>query len=71
MTLVTLKDQPFISYLSGSLQTVNKMELSKLEALAPKSKVLVVDDFLCNGGTVFGLPPCWKNLSQLAGVCVL
>ncbi len=59
-----------ISYLSGSLQTVNKMELSKL-ALAPRSKVLIVDDFLRNGGTIFGLLSMLDEFEcQLAGVCV-
>ncbi len=46
------------------------MELSKL-ALAPKSKVLVVDDFLRNGGTIFGLLSMLEEFEcQLAGVCV-
>ena len=60
-----------ISYLSGSLQTVNKMSLSKL-SLQPKSNVLVVDDFLRNGGTINGLLAMLDEFEcQLAGVCVL
>ena len=46
------------------------MELSKL-ALAPRSKVLIVDDFLRNGGTIFGLLSMLEEFEcQLAGVCV-
>ena len=60
-----------ISYLSGSLQTVNKMELSKL-SLKPRSNVLIVDDFLRNGGTINGLLSMLEEFDcRLAGICVL
>lgn len=60
-----------ISYVAGSLQTVKEMALSKL-ALAPKSHVLIVDDFLRNGGTINGLISMIEEFEgHVAGVCVL
>ncbi|MCW6652521.1 pur operon repressor [Aerococcaceae bacterium NML210727] len=60
-----------INYISGSLQTVKKMALSKL-SLAPQSNVLIVDDFLRNGGTVNGLLSMIEEFDcKPAGICVL
>ncbi|WP_124058289.1 pur operon repressor [Vaginisenegalia massiliensis] len=59
-----------VNYVSGSLQTVMKMELSK-RSLAPGSKVLIVDDFLRNGGTINGLLTMLEEFEcQAAGICV-
>ena len=59
-----------INYISGSLQTVKKMELSKW-SLQPKSKVLIVDDFLRNGGTINGLLSVLEEFNcESAGICV-
>ncbi|MBD3949757.1 pur operon repressor [Tuanshanicoccus lijuaniae] len=43
-----------VNYVSGSHQRVSKMELSKA-SLQPGSRVLIIDDFLRNGGTMLGL----------------
>lgn len=60
-----------IDYVSGSMQTVKKMALSKL-SLAPQSNVLVVDDFLRNGGTINGLLSMLEEFNcRSAGICVL
>ncbi|MCW6662963.1 pur operon repressor [Aerococcaceae bacterium NML190073] len=60
-----------INYISGSLQTVKKMALSKL-SLTPQSNVLIVDDFLRNGGTVNGLLSMIEEFDcKPAGICVL
>lgn len=59
-----------INYISGSHQTVKKMELTK-SSLQPGSKVLIIDDFLRNGGTVSGLISLLDEFDcQPAGVCV-
>ena len=59
-----------INYISGSHQTVKKMELTK-SSLKPGSKVLIIDDFLRNGGTVSGLISILEEFDcQSAGVCV-
>lgn len=59
-----------INYISGSHQTVKKMELTK-SSLKPGSKVLIIDDFLRNGGTVSGLISLLEEFDcQSAGVCV-
>ena len=59
-----------INYISGSRQTVKKMELTK-SSLKPGSKVLIIDDFLRNGGTVSGLISLLDEFDcQPAGVCV-
>lgn len=59
-----------INYISGSHQTVKKMELTK-SSLKPGSKVLIIDDFLRNGGTVSGLISLLDEFDcQPAGVCV-
>lgn len=60
-----------VRYVSGSLQKVKKMELSKL-SLKPNSNVLIVDDFLRNGGTINGLMAMTEEFDcRVAGVCVL
>ncbi|MBG9981432.1 pur operon repressor [Facklamia sp. DSM 111018] len=59
-----------INYISGSHQTVKKMELSK-NSLPPGSRVLIVDDFLRNGGTIIGLANLIAEFdSEVAGICV-
>lgn len=59
-----------INYISGSHQTVKKMELTK-SSLPAGSKVLIIDDFLRNGGTVSGLISLLEEFDcQPAGVCV-
>ncbi|MGX7109159.1 pur operon repressor [Facklamia miroungae] len=59
-----------INYTSGSTQTVKKMELSK-SALKSHSRVLIVDDFLRNGGTLTGLLNLIEEFdSKAAGICV-
>lgn len=59
-----------INYISGSHQTVKKMELTK-SSLKAGSKVLVIDDFLRNGGTVSGLISLLDEFDcEPAGVCV-
>lgn len=59
-----------INYISGSHQTVKKMELTK-SSLQAGSKVLIIDDFLRNGGTVSGLISLLDEFDcQPAGVCV-
>lgn len=59
-----------INYVSGSHQTVKKMALSKL-SLKENSKVLIVDDFLRNGGTVEGMLSILEEFNcEKAGVCV-
>lgn len=59
-----------VNYTSGSQQIVKKMELTK-SALKAESRVLIVDDFLRNGGTLMGLVDLIQEFdSQVAGVCV-
>lgn len=59
-----------INYLSGYNQAVQKMELSK-NSLAPDSRVLFVDDFLRNGGTVNGVLSLLDEFDcQAVGICV-
>lgn len=59
-----------VNYISGSHQTVKKMELTK-SSLKPKSKVLIVDDFLRNGGTINGLLSLLEEFEcEPAGICV-
>lgn len=59
-----------VNYVSGSLQTVKKMELSK-RSLKPGSNVLIVDDFLRNGGTINGLLTMLEEFECTpAGICV-
>ncbi|EFR31604.1 pur operon repressor [Eremococcus coleocola] len=60
-----------VSFVSGSYQTVMKMELPK-DSLQAGSNVLIVDDFLRNGGTVDGLITLLGEFDcHEAGVCVL
>lgn len=59
-----------VNYVSGSHQTVKKMELTK-SSLKPKSKVLILDDFLRNGGTMNGLLSLLEEFEcEPAGICV-
>ncbi|MGX7141152.1 pur operon repressor [Facklamia languida] len=59
-----------VNYLSGSHQNVRKMELSKA-SLSPNSRVLIVDDFLRNGGTMLGLLNLVEEFdSKTVGICV-
>lgn len=59
-----------VNYISGSHQTVKKMELTK-SSLPTGSKVLIIDDFLRNGGTINGLISLLEEFEcEPAGVCV-
>lgn len=59
-----------VNYISGSHQIVKKMELDK-NSLASGSKVLIVDDFLRNGGTVNGLLSLLNEFDcKSVGICV-
>ncbi|MBG9983011.1 pur operon repressor [Aerococcaceae bacterium DSM 111020] len=60
-----------VSYVSGSHQKVNKMEL-ETDSLQQGSRVLIIDDFLRNGGTVSGLIALLEEFKCTAeGVCVM
>lgn len=59
-----------VNYVSGSHQRVSKMELSK-SSLKPGSRVLIVDDFLRNGGTMTGLMSLIEEVDcETVGICV-
>lgn len=59
-----------VNYVSGSHQRVSKMELSKV-SLKPGSKVLIIDDFLRNGGTMIGLMNLIEEFDcKTVGICV-
>lgn len=59
-----------VNYVSGSFQRVSKMELSKA-SIPPKSRVLIVDDFLRNGGTMVGLISLMEEVQcKTVGICV-
>lgn len=60
-----------VNYVAGSMQTVRKMELEK-NSLKTKQRVLIVDDFLRNGGTVQGMISLLEEFDCTAvGICVL
>ena len=59
-----------VNYVSGSSDRIEKMFLSK-RSLKPGSRVLIVDDFLKNGGTINGMISLLNEFeSQLIGVAV-
>ncbi|KXT77704.1 PurR: transcription regulator associated with purine metabolism [Streptococcus sp. DD13] len=59
-----------VNYVSGSSDRIEKMFLSK-RSLKPGSRVLIVDDFLKNGGTINGMISLLSEFdSSLAGVAV-
>lgn len=59
-----------INYVSGSHQQVSKMELSKA-SIEPNSRVLLIDDFLRNGGTMIGLMNLIEEVDcRTVGICV-
>nr|WP_276934647.1 pur operon repressor [Globicatella sulfidifaciens] len=59
-----------VNYVSGSHQRVSKMELSKV-SLKAGSKVLIIDDFLRNGGTMIGLMNLIEEFDcKTVGICV-
>lgn len=59
-----------INYVSGSHQEVRKMELPK-NSLQADMKVLIVDDFLRNGGTIQGLTALLAEFNcKVAGICL-
>ncbi|MCP1639600.1 purine operon repressor [Streptococcus gallinaceus] len=59
-----------VNYVSGSSDRIEKMFLSK-RSLPAGSRVLIVDDFLKNGGTINGMISLLKEFdSSLAGVAV-
>lgn len=60
-----------VSYVSGSHQNVTKMELPT-DSLQAGNRVLIIDDFLRNGGTVSGLISLLEEFKCTAeGVCVM
>lgn len=60
-----------VNYVAGSHQTVKKMELEK-NSLKSNQRVLIVDDFLRNGGTVQGMISLLNEFDcKAVGVCVL
>lgn len=60
-----------VNYVAGSHQTVKKMELEK-NSLKTNQRVLIVDDFLRNGGTVQGMISLLNEFDcEAVGVCVL
>lgn len=59
-----------VNYVSGSSDRIEKMFLSK-RSLKPGSRVLIVDDFLKNGGTINGMISLLAEFdSSLVGVAV-
>lgn len=59
-----------VNYVSGSHQRVSKMELSKA-SLKSGSRVLIIDDFLRNGGTMLGLMSLIEEFDcKTAAICV-
>ncbi|MGT2800099.1 pur operon repressor [Streptococcus marmotae] len=59
-----------VNYVSGSSDRIEKMFLSK-RSLKAGSRVLIVDDFLKNGGTINGMISLLSEFdSSLAGVAV-
>lgn len=59
-----------VNYISGSHQIVRKMELAK-NSLKAHSRVLIIDDFMRNGGTVNGLISLLKEFDcHCVGTCV-
>lgn len=60
-----------VNYVSGSHQRVSKMEISKA-SIKPDSRVLIIDDFLRNGGTMIGLMSLIEEVNcKTVGICVL
>lgn len=60
-----------VNYVAGSMQTVRKMELEK-NSLKTHQRVLIVDDFLRNGGTVEGMISLLDEFDCTpVGICVL
>lgn len=60
-----------VNYVSGTHRNVKKMELSK-NSLKPASKVLIVDDFMRNGGTIEGLISLVEEFEcETVSICVL
>lgn len=59
-----------VNYVSGSHQIVSKMELAK-NSLPAHSRVLIIDDFMRNGGTVNGLMSLIREFDcECVGTCV-
>ncbi|MGX7092885.1 pur operon repressor [Hutsoniella sourekii] len=59
-----------VNYVAGSRQTVSRMELPK-DSLEAGSRVLIVDDFLRNGGTIRGMVSLLEEFdSHPVGICV-
>lgn len=60
-----------VNYVSGSVQRIKKMELSR-RTLSAGANVLVVDDFMKGGGTITGMKSLIKEFdAHLVGVTVL
>lgn len=60
-----------VNYVSGSYQKVGKMELAK-NSLKENSRVLIIDDFLRNGGTIQGMIALLEEFnSEAVGICVI
>lgn len=59
-----------VNYVSGSVQRIKKMELSR-RTLSAGAKVLVVDDFMKGGGTLTGMKSLIKEFdANLVGITV-
>lgn len=60
-----------INYFSGSTERIQKMSLSK-RAVRPKTKALIVDDFMRAGGSVRGISNMMKEFDvEVVGVGVV
>lgn len=60
-----------VNYVSGSHQRVSKIELSK-SSLKPGSNVLIIDDFLRNGGTMLGIMSLMEEVDcKTVAICVV
>lgn len=55
-----------INYFSGSYDRLQKMSMSK-RAIAPGSKVLIIDDFMRGGGSIVGIS---EMISEFSGTVV-
>ena len=59
-----------VNYVSGSVQRIKKMELSR-RTLSAGANVLVVDDFMKGGGTINGMKSLIKEFdANLVGITV-
>ncbi len=60
-----------ISYVSGSTRSIQTMSLAK-KAMRPKSRALIIDDFMKGGGTARGIVDLLGEFdSRVVGTCVV